>query len=260
MHELAGPAALWIVAHRGWTQAADENSLAAFQAGWDQGVDAVEGDFRLTRDRQIVCIHDATTERLWKVKHTVAESTLAELKDAQRRAAAGMAPCSQPPATLAEVLDLVPAGKKIFLELKTGPEIVPPLQIVLRSSRLSWDQIILIGFEAETVRAAKTLLPELRAHLLMKARSLALGEDTQQEFIGAAEMLDALRASGADGLGLEANVDWATGKLLHQLRQGGLREFHVWTVNSPRAARHFADLGPLAITTDFPGQLREWIS
>src|SRR5688500_13124508 len=47
-----------IVAHRGASHDAPENTLASFRLAWEQGADAIEGDFRLTRDGEIVCIHD----------------------------------------------------------------------------------------------------------------------------------------------------------------------------------------------------------
>ena len=56
-----------IVAHRGSSYEAPENTLPAFRLAWEQGADAIEGDFHLTKDGQIVCIHDRDTER---VSHT----------------------------------------------------------------------------------------------------------------------------------------------------------------------------------------------
>ena len=50
-----------VVAHRGASYDAPENTLPAFKLAWEQGADAIEGDFFLTKDNQIVCIHDKTT-------------------------------------------------------------------------------------------------------------------------------------------------------------------------------------------------------
>ncbi len=47
-----------IVAHRGASYDAPENTLAAFRLAWEQGADAIEGDFFLTSDGQILCLHD----------------------------------------------------------------------------------------------------------------------------------------------------------------------------------------------------------
>lgn len=55
-----------IVAHRGASKAAPENTLKAFHLAWEQGADAIEGDFHLTKDGKIVCIHDGNTKRYTK--------------------------------------------------------------------------------------------------------------------------------------------------------------------------------------------------
>ena len=47
-----------VVAHRGASQDAPENTLAAFKLAWEQGADAIEGDLLLTKVNKIVCIHD----------------------------------------------------------------------------------------------------------------------------------------------------------------------------------------------------------
>jgi len=69
-----------IVAHRGASHDAPENTIPAFQLAWQQKADAIEGDFYLTRDNEIVCIHDRTTKRYSDRDLVVAESTLEELR------------------------------------------------------------------------------------------------------------------------------------------------------------------------------------
>lgn len=69
-----------IVAHRGASYDAPENTLAAFRLAFEKDADGIEGDFYLTSDNRIVCIHDSDTERVAGKKLIVAKSTLAELK------------------------------------------------------------------------------------------------------------------------------------------------------------------------------------
>jgi glycerophosphoryl diester phosphodiesterase len=69
-----------VVAHRGASIDAPENTLPAFELAWKQGAGAIEGDFRLTADGEVVCIHDPTTKRIWGGGLQVATSTLKELK------------------------------------------------------------------------------------------------------------------------------------------------------------------------------------
>ena len=59
-----------IVAHRGASHDAPENTLPAFELAWKQGADAIEGDFLLTKDNKIVCIHDGSTKRLAVLDHS----------------------------------------------------------------------------------------------------------------------------------------------------------------------------------------------
>lgn len=69
-----------IVAHRGASHDAPENTLPAFELAWEQGADAIEGDFHLTRDGHIICLHDKDTKRTAGVKLVVKNSPLAELR------------------------------------------------------------------------------------------------------------------------------------------------------------------------------------
>ena len=68
--------------------------------------------------------------------------------------------------SLAEVLAMVPDGKLAFLEFKTGPEIVGPLADELAGAAIDGQQIVLMSFDAEVVRACKQRLPEIMAFWL----------------------------------------------------------------------------------------------
>ena len=69
-----------VVAHRGASKAAPENTLPAFEKAWLQGADAIEGDFHLTADNEIVCVHDANIRHYTQKNIEVRNLTLAELK------------------------------------------------------------------------------------------------------------------------------------------------------------------------------------
>ena len=66
-----------IVAHRGASATAPENTLASFRMGFAEGADRIEGDFRITSDGRVVCIHDETTGR------TAGESGSLVVKDTE---------------------------------------------------------------------------------------------------------------------------------------------------------------------------------
>ena len=69
-----------IIAHRGASKLRPENTLPAFKLALEQNADGIEGDFHLTKDHQIVCLHDSATDRVAHVHKVVKDSTLAELK------------------------------------------------------------------------------------------------------------------------------------------------------------------------------------
>src|SRR5687767_8313270 len=78
---LALPACgLEIIAHRGASHDAPENTLAAFRLGWQQGADANELDIHQTKDGQIVTLHDKSTKRTTGIAFDVTQQTLAELR------------------------------------------------------------------------------------------------------------------------------------------------------------------------------------
>ena len=114
-----------IIAHRGASGEAPENTLAAFRRAFAQGADGIEGDFRLTRDGEIVCLHDATTGRTAGADLVVADTDLARLRALDVGAWKGPQWAGERIPTLAEVLGLVPAGKRLYIELKSGLEILP---------------------------------------------------------------------------------------------------------------------------------------
>ena len=69
--------------------------------------------------------------------------------------------------TLEEALAIVPEGRGMFLEIKAGPEIVPPLVQAIKKCRLATEQIVVIGFDLPTMIAVKKQLPDHVAYWLV---------------------------------------------------------------------------------------------
>ncbi len=242
-----------IVAHRGASYDAPENTLAAFRLAWQKGADGVEGDFHLTRDGHVVCIHDTDTERVAGVARVVKDSTLAELKQLDVGTWKDARFGEERIPTLAEVIATVPRCKKLIIELKVGPEIVAPVKEILQRSSLSDEQIMIISFKEETITEAKRLLPTIKAHWLAAHKQ---DEQTGQWSPTPSGLLDTLRRSGADGFGGKAQPEAFDRPLIEKLRAGGVDEFHVWTVDDPEMARHYQTLGAYGITTNRPAHIR----
>src|SRR5687768_17865894 len=68
-----------IVAHRGASYDAPENTLAAFKLAWEEGADGIEGDFYLSVEGQVACIHATDTKRVAGKELVVSETSWKEL-------------------------------------------------------------------------------------------------------------------------------------------------------------------------------------
>jgi glycerophosphoryl diester phosphodiesterase len=244
-----------IVAHRGASYDAPENTLAAFRLAWEQNADAIEGDFYLTRDRQIVCIHDKTTKRVApnQPDRNVAESTLDELRTLDVGSWKSARFTNERVPTLTEVLATVPEGRQIFVEIKCGPGILPVLKPQLAASALKPEQITIICFNEAVVTEARKTMPQYRANWLTSYRQKT---KTSPWAPSIEDVLKNLRRAKANGLGSNANLRAIDLPFVEKVRYAGFG-FHAWTVNDPQAARTFRSLGAESITTDRPAFIRE---
>lgn len=242
-----------IVGHRGASHAAPENTLAAFRLAWQEEADGVEGDFRLTADGEIVMLHDEDTERTADRKLVVARSTLEQLRALDVGAWKASEYAGERIATLREVLDEQPEGKWLFIELKTGPEIVPPLKQVLSVEGVPRDRLVIIAFDRDVVAAVKQAMPDLKAHWLTKYK-----QDWMRRWHPTSDKVIAtLKEAAADGLGSQANPEVFDKRFVAEVRRAGFSEFHVWTVDDPAVARFYIEQGVWSLTTNRPAQLRE---
>jgi glycerophosphoryl diester phosphodiesterase len=237
-----------IVAHRGASRDAPENTIPAFQLAWEQGADAIEGDFHLSKDGEIVCFHDADTKRVAGTQLVVRQSTLAELKQLDVGATHGVAFNGTRIPTIAEVFATIPQGKKIFIEVKCGAEIIPTLLNEIDQSGLTQEQIVVISFNKQVIQQLKIKAPQYKASWLCSFNKQETGEITP----ALATVLKTLKQIQADGLSSNTAVP---ASVIEAVSQQGY-EWHVWTINDLNTARRMQALGVLSITTDVPGSMR----
>ena len=238
-----------IIAHRGASADAPENTVAAFQLAWEQGADAIEGDFYLTSDRQIVCFHDGTTKRLCGVELPVAKSTLAELQALDVGSWKDQRFAKQRMPSLSEVLALVPSNKSIFIEIKSGPEIVPFLPRILEESAVPSERTIIISFHKEVIRAAKERMANRKAYWLTGFHQ---DEKTKKWTPTVDEVIATAKEIHADGVDLNANTEVVNTLFVERCHQAGL-SVHVWTVDDLAKANRLQKMGVDSITTNLPG-------
>lgn len=242
-----------IIAHRGASHDAPENTLAAVRLAWAQHADALEVDVHLTGDGRLAVIHDPDTARTAGTRHVVATTTLAVLQqlDVGRGKAARFAGEKIP--ALEDVFALVPEGKRVFVELKSGPESVPALQRCVARARheqpvrLQAAQIAIITFDLPTAEAVKRALPDHEVCWLAEA-----GAEAPRPTL--LEIARVARAAALDGVDVDAK--WPLPKdVVQQIRRDGFK-LYVWTVDDALLARSLAAAGVDALTTNRPAWLR----
>lgn len=239
-----------IVAHRGASSDCPENTIAAFNEAWRQGADAIEGDFRLTADGRIVCLHDKTLKRTTGDRTSVDAITLAEVRELDAGLWKDVRFKGERVPTIDEVLAVVAPSKRIFIEVKTGPEMVIPLLAAINRSEIAQEQVVVIAFDAEVIRALKKERPGVRAFWLSTFKEKASGFEPSID-----ELIATARDVRADGLGVKALPEVVTRDFVEEARGVGL-EVHVWTVDDPNVARQLCAAGVRSITTNRPEFLR----
>ena len=242
-----------IIAHRGASFDAPENTLTAIQLGWEQGADAVEIDVHFSKDGHVMVIHDDNTLKTAGVRRKVASQTLAELKalDVGRWKDSKFAGERIP--TLTEALGTIPNGKRMFVEIKCGPECIPSFVRDVRNSGRKPDQIVPIGFSLETMQALKRSAPELEVCWIVEFKRTLRGWSPT-----AGRLIEQVAKAGLDGLDVSGKgpVDAAFTRAVHDAGQ----TLYIWTVDAPDKARTLIEAGVNGITTNKPGWLRSQLN
>lgn len=226
------------VGHRGAKGHAPENTLASFKLAAEMGVDAVETDVHLSKDGEIVLIHDHTVDRTTDGHGFVKDMTLAELKslDAGRWFDPKFA--GERILTLPELLAWAKGRVGVALEIKNGPIYYPGIAAKTIGLLRDFDmlqQAILLSFDHVVLREAKMIGPEVATGILYVARLV--------------DPIAAARAAGADSL----NPNWSfiTPDLVESAHAAGLA-VSPWCPNDLDTIRLLDQLGVDSLGTDYP--------
>lgn len=223
-----------VIAHRGDTTKALENTLPAMEAALKLGVDGIETDLRLTRDGEVVLFHDDDFQRLAGRKGSVETSTLAELRALRLRDGSSIP-------TLVELLEL--AAKKLLLnlEIKGFSWIHPTLEKrtleILQKFGLK-ESILLSSFHPLTLWRLRRLAPEFKRGYLF--------EDT---WLGKTSF--STLSSVIDPFSIHPPRTVVTEEFAKKYSQ----PIFVWTVNEEDAMEKFIRLKIHGLITDQPERL-----
>jgi len=246
-----------IIAHRGSSALAPENTFAAFGRAIDDGADGIEFDVRLSKDEIPVVFHDATLRRLAKIENRVADLTVAELNKIDvgswfnrafpRKADDKFSAETVP--TLAGLFDFLRGYEGlIYVELKGNDSVIPALTKavcdLIRQANLL-PNIIVKSFKLEVVKIAKQTFPEIRAAALFEPKMLTILRKKKR-------ILDEARKCGADEISIHYSL--ATEKFVRRARENNLPTV-IWTADKTVWVKRAMDYGIRAIITNNPPRL-----
>ena len=241
-----------VVAHRGASARAPENTMEAFRLGVEDGADAIELDVHLTADGQLAVIHDETLDRTTDRTGRVADLTMEELREADAGATFARPDDSGFPfagqgltvPTLPEVLSWLPDEVGLVVEIKARAAADAVVEAVRDHPVRQGDRLVVISFDEPTIERVRELDPGIRTgYLLVPTQPIepALTWATERGHVGVFPWDGDL---GIDPLPLMA-----------QARAFG-REIGCYVVNDPVRMQHLAACGLWGFVTDVPDVAR----
>ncbi len=246
-----------IIAHRGASALAPENTFAAFQKAIDDGADGIEFDVRLAKDGVPVVFHDSTLNRLSKIEGRVSAFTSEELKNIDvgswfneknpnefdDRFSAETIP------TLTQLLDFLRNYQGlIYVELKGKNDDMPMLaETVCRLIRQTnlLPNIIIKSFKLEGIAIAKRFLPKVCTAALFAPNILTILRKKKW-------LLKMAQDCKADEISIHYSL--ATEKFVRRAAKKGFSVV-IWTIDNPAWVKRAFDLGINAIITNNPAHL-----
>jgi glycerophosphoryl diester phosphodiesterase len=235
-----------LAAHRGGSLLWPENSLLAFRNALALGADFIEFDVHLSRDGEVMVIHDATLYRTTTGAGLVRDNSVAELKAFRLKDRSGTVTTETVP-TLDEVVEVAARAKRrMLLEIKVDagkaryPGIEEKVLAILDRHAMTASTVVM-SFEAPTWRRVRELRPEVATCALYSARTLARTSLSAE--------LDTLRAAGVRFIGVEHTVVDAAA--VKQAQEAGIG-LGAWTVNSPADMQQMIGAGVTILITDQP--------
>ncbi len=237
-----------IIAHRGASYLAPENTMASVMLGWEKGAD-VEVDIHLSKDNRILVIHDSSTKRTGKIDLNIKDTSSRELRKLDVGSFKADKFTGEQIPFLADIIKTIPPGRKLYVEIKCGKEVLPILEkLITESSKMS--QIVIIGFDLETVTMSKELI-DLPTYWL---KGTEKEKETEKWIPHNPQLVQIAKNKGLDGL--DVHYAGVTKEFTDAVKASG-QKLYIWTVDNPQEAIRLIGLGVAGITTNRPQWLRQ---
>ncbi len=232
-----------IIAHRGASYLAPENTVASAKLAWELGADAVECDVYLTKDNRVMVIHDKDTRRTCsEKKNLIIEKTPSILlRDLDAGSWKDEKYKGEKIPFISELIETVPEGKKLVVEIKCGEEVLPALKRSIEKSGKG-GQIVFIAFDWDTIVKTKKEFPDNKCYWLCSSKATVK------------KRISEIAGTRLDGINLQNII---IDQEIMDLAKAANIEVLSWTIDDPVEVKRLIDLGVTGITTNRPGWLKE---
>jgi len=237
-----------VIAHRGFSAAAPENTIAAVRAAIAVQADMVEIDVTLTADDSIVVIHDETLDRTTDGSGEVSRFTLADLKQLDAGSWFDPSFAGERIPTLGEVLNVVDGRILLNVEIKSEAVArggVSKVAAAIQGHGMI-DGVVVSSFSPAALQEMHSVAPEIRTAVLYNT-----------EFHKGQDAVEIVTGLGASVFNIKRQR--LTRKMLRRCREYGI-PVGIYTVNKPRRMRRLVKKGINAIFTDHPDLLLEVVN
>jgi glycerophosphoryl diester phosphodiesterase len=235
-----------VIAHRGASSYAPENTVAAFDRAVAMGIAHAELDVQFTKDGHIVVIHDDAVDRTTNGKGKVAEHTLAELKALDAGSWAFQYPNERIP-TLGEVLERYKGLLHLHVEIKANAEGLSRRTADLVRGYGMTDSVTITSFHVERLEEVRAYAPELPTGWLVP---LGPGRPWDDAIIAESKKLGLTQVC--------PRADLVTPELVNRLHREGFA-VRAWGVSNEELMRRVVDAGADGMTINFPDRLVEYL-
>jgi glycerophosphoryl diester phosphodiesterase len=235
-----------IIAHRGASGYAPENTRVSILKGLELGCDGFEVDVQLAGSGEVVVFHDFTLERTTSGKGSLRDTDLSDLRKLDLGSSFSEEFKGEKIMTLEELLRIVPENKILNIEIKVrydeANKIEDKIVDILKKAGRTEGQIIISSFSHRIIKEINKLEPDLKTGLLLTA--------------GILDIENYIKTNDLKIYSVHTYGEFTGRKMVKKMNDIGIKTY-IWTVNSAEEAKMLKDFGVTGIITNYPDKFKE---
>ncbi len=237
-----------IIAHRGASFYAPENTISSFKLAMDFGVDGFEIDVHMTKDKKIVVIHDPSTGRTGTKNYKIQNSKFQTLQRVDVGSWFDSKYKGEKISLLEHVIEISRGKFDLYIEIKSGTEIINTFCRLLEKYESLANKFIVFSFNYEVITILKNIFSNFTMLWIVE-----YGYNVSIEKYMYKNVLKKIEKACLNGISTFADINHCI-KMAKDIKSNNWF-WNVWTVDNPYLAKQFMNLGVNSLSTNRP----DWI-